>query len=97
MNSSNRKYIIKYNLYKQSGGSNLSPIHNTIFPPKIESNIWVKKKDGNKIFRGIIKEYIWNKTAAVMEIKNLDKGENFNEISLKEYDRFANGNNHMLI
>ena len=68
MNSSNRKYIIKYNLYKQSGGSSLSPIHNTIFPPKIESTIWVKKKEGNKVFRGIIKEYIWNKTAAVMEI-----------------------------
>jgi len=97
MNSSNRKYIIKYNLYKQSGGSSLSPIHNTIFPPKIESTIWVKKKEGNKVFRGIIKEYIWNKTAAVMEIKNLDKGENFNEVSLKEYDRFDNGNNHMLI
>ena len=55
------------------------------------------KKDGNKVFRGDIKEYIWNKTAAVMEITNLDKGEDYNEVSLKDYNRFNNGKNHMLI
>ena len=99
MNSSNRKYIINYNNYIQSGGnaSEFIPIHNTVFPPKIGSLIWVKKKDGDKVFRGIVKEYIWNKTAAVMAIKNLDSGEIYNEISLREFSRFNNGQNHMLI
>lgn len=99
MNSSNRKYIINYDFYNQLGGSNseLKPIHNVVFPPKIDSSIWVKKKDGDKIFRGIIKEYVWNKTAAVMAIQNLDKGEEYNEISLKDYSRFNYGKNHMLI
>lgn len=99
MNSSNRKYIINYNNYNQSGGSisEFKPIHNTVFPPKIDSSIWVKKKDGDKVFKGTIREYIWNKTAAVMTIQNLDSGEEYNEISLKDFSRFNNGKNHMLI
>ena len=46
MNISNRKYIINYDYYAQSGGSTYEPkpIHNTVFPPKLNSNIWVKKK-----------------------------------------------------
>lgn len=99
MNISNRKYIINYDYYAQSGGSTYEPkpIHNTVFPPKLNSNIWVKKKDGDKVFRGVVKEYIWNKTAAVMKITNLDSGEEYKEVSLKDFNRFENGMNHMLI
>jgi hypothetical protein len=99
MNISNRKYIINYNYYGQSGGSvtEPKPIHNTVFPPKINSSIWVKKKEGDKVFRGIVQEYIWNKTAAVMKIVNLDSSEEYKEISLKDFNRFENGLNHMLI
>merc|ERR1711916_240688 len=99
MNSTNRKYIINYDFYEQKGGYEKDPlpIQNSVFPPRLNSNIWVKKKDDNKVFRGIVKEYIWNKTAAVIEIINLDRGEEYNEISLKDYNRFQNGKNHMLI
>ena len=46
MNSSNRKYIINYNFYHQSGGSQEEhkPIYNAVFPPKLSSKIWVKKR-----------------------------------------------------
>lgn len=64
------------------------------WPPKIDKYITIQQPTTNETYVGIVREYIWNKTACVIQ---LNDNYNYTETTLKDEKRYNNGKNHIIL